>query len=237
MSKRKIITIILAVLLLLSLSLLVWRLIYINHFSDKNSTVVVPDNIIGETSASDSSGSMTAATITLYKGNISDNKRFEVGNMLPGDREVKYFCLMIEHLDEVQVCFSSDIAEQTKNLGEVLNIKITHVGENKVLYNGKLSEMDEDGYTEILSKSLYDRTVIYYRIEISLPESVGNKYQGATLKADFNWAVENTDVLGEPDEIGGVGCAGCYSVYDWVWFYAAFEFLCLLALVISAHRK
>ncbi len=205
---------ILICLILVSGGILAARIIYLNFFADKTATVVIPDNIIGEeppvsdvlepSDAADDSldsentAQAKATAIEIYKGQASDSERFEVYNMLPGDTEVQYFAVKLSHHADVSVYFNTEVTEQTKNLSDVLHIKVTHLENDKVIYNGSFKDMSQDGYGEIFPTTESTQTVAYYKIEVSLPTSAGNEYQAAGLMADFIWSVRDTAPLDSP---------------------------------------
>lgn len=223
MSKKiKAIIAILLCLIILTAGTLTARVIYLNYFADKTVTTVVPDNLIGEDPESEPSNnneadsstptnsdtsapsntangnSGQAITIELYKGKASDNEKFQVHNMLPGDSEVKYFAVKVNHHKNVDVFFNAEVTEQTKNLANVLNIKVTHLENGNVLYNGSFADINKDGYSELFATNSSTETVAYYKIEVSLPTSTGNECQQAKLMADFNWFVKDRDALDSP---------------------------------------
>ncbi len=226
MSKKiKAVIVILICLIVLSAGALTVRVIYLNFFADKTVTTVVPDNLIGEdtetppqdNSENNNSGEETesaptsttptdnpstntqkATSIELYKGKTSDNEKFTAENMLPGDNETKYFAVRVNHHKNVDVFFNAEVTEQTKALGEVLHIKVTHLENDNVIYNGSFADMNKDGYSELFATDSSTETIAYYKIEVSLPTSTGNEYQAASLLADFNWYVTDTDALDSP---------------------------------------
>ncbi len=233
--KTKIIISILLILFVLSAGALVIRIIYLNYVADKGTTVVVPDNLIGDDEVSsndfeqngssgqisekgDSYGTVSApqtenssvsntnisgtsnkaVAISLYQGRASDNEKFMVRNMLPGDVETKYFAVKVSHHTDVTVYFKAEVTEQTKQLADVLHIKVIHLDKDKVIYEGTFADMNIDGYGEIFSATEETETVAYYKVEVSLPTSTGNEYQAASLKADFMWLVKDTQALDIP---------------------------------------
>ncbi len=244
--KHIIIIIILLLLLLISAGALTARIVYLHSNSNgSGSTVVVPDNLIGDgngtsttpptsdtttppttetggngevpttppstsesdtppsTDTGDSGGdsnspSQNATVIELYKEQPSDNERFEVLNLFPGDTEVKYFAVKVYHHADVAVYFNARIIEQTNELADVLHIKVTHLENGKVIYDGTFADMDTEGYAETFATDVSTETVAYYKIEVSLPTSAENKYQAARLSADFEWLVQDTEVLDPP---------------------------------------
>ena len=116
--KTKVIIIILAVLLGLSLLALAGTLIRARLTDSDPGAVTVPDNLItpeedtgtedtrtpgsgtgtGTSSApapaQSAAAAQKAAAIALYNKHPEDNAPFTVGNMFPGDSETKYFCAL-----------------------------------------------------------------------------------------------------------------------------------------------
>ncbi len=257
MSKKiKAIIIILICLIILSVGALAARVIYLNFFADKTVTTVVPDNLIGEDtetppqdnsendnnevgteSATDttvptdtsSETNQKATSIELYKGKASDNENFTAENMLPGDSEVKYFAVKVNHHKNVDVFFNAEVTEQTKALGEVLHIKVTHLENEKVLYDGTFADLNKDGYSELFATQSSTETVAYYKIEVSLPTSVGNEYSQAKLMADFNWYVTDTDALDSPQ-------TGDTSNIV-LWFVLMLSSLAMMIILLFFRRK
>ncbi len=216
MSKKvKIIIAVLCSLIVLSVGALAAQIIYFKFFAENTSTVVVPDNLLGkdtqESVSSDINSQITekpsspavntqknAAVIELDKGQSDDNERFQVHNMLPGDTEIKYFAIKVSHSENVAVYFNAEVTQQTKNFANILNIKVTNLENDRVIYNGSFENMAKDGYSEIFTVSQGTQTVVYYKIEVSLPAKAGNEYQNASLYADFDWSVKESDALTSP---------------------------------------
>ncbi len=130
-----------------------------------------------------------APMLELYKKHPTDNEKFEVQNMLPGDEITKYFCVKISHKSDVTLGFNAEMTEETKRLSDVLFIKITHIENGNVLYNGTFADMNINGYSELFKADGNTESTAYYKITVTLPTSVKNEHQAAMLKADFNWYV------------------------------------------------
>ncbi len=197
-------------LIVVCLALLAARIIYINNFEKKSVTAVASDNVIGskaevnvsKTEDTVSVTSLEAEEVTeikLYKGKENFNEKFSVQNMFPGDKVEKNYALQINHNGEVAVFFTADVTEQTKNLADVLNIKVTLTNSGKIIYNGSFADMDLKGYKEIFKADSASETLAFYKIEVSLPTSVGNEHQAAELTADFKWWVEDDENLIPPE--------------------------------------
>ncbi len=140
-----------------------------------------------------------ATVIELYNLRPSDNEKFKVENMLPGDSQTKYYAVQVSHHAKATVYFNAEVTEQTKALGNVLNIKVTQLDTCRVLYNGSFANMSSAGYGTSFDASGKTETLAYYKIEVSLPTSAGNEYQAAKLVADFNWSVKDTSTLDSPN--------------------------------------
>ena len=139
-----------------------------------------------------------APKLELYEGKPEDSGRFEVQNMFPGDVETTYFCVKAYHDTDIGLFFRTDITEQTKNLGKMLHIKVTHMETGRVLCDAPFAEIDGMELSEPLKESAADETIAYYRIDVSLDTSAGNGYQAALLKADFAWYVKDEGGLTPP---------------------------------------
>lgn len=90
----------------------------------------------------------TAPVLELYAGRPDVNQRFEVSNMLPGDTETRYFCVRAYHEEDITLFFRAEVTEQTKNLGDVLHIKVTHLDTGKVLCDAAFNEIDGEEFSE-----------------------------------------------------------------------------------------
>lgn len=261
-SKRlKIAIIILAVLLVLSAGGLAARFVYLQFFAPAQTTVTVPDNLIGEESSvptenpTESSGSETdsrtenestagnsstssngpadkptAAKLELYQGQPEDNQRFEVKNMLPGDTETKYFCVKAYHDKDIDLFFKADVTEQTKRLGDVLHIKVTHLETGKVLCDAPFAEVNGKEFSELLKANSEKTTTAYYQIDVSLDTSVGNEYQAAMLKANFSWYVKDEGGLTPPPQTGD-------TTNITLWIVLAGSSFLLMLLLLRKRRK
>ena len=160
----------------------------------------------GDVSGSESTGTGGSETedrpaaklLELYKTKPEDNEKFEVKNMLPGDTVTGYFCVRVNHGETLDLYFSADVTGQTKQLGDVLEIKVTRVGEDTALCDLPFSEADGREYKTSVAENGGGVTDVYYRIDVSLDTSVGNEYQAAGLTADFKWFVKDESGLVSP---------------------------------------
>lgn len=160
----------------------------------------------GDVSGSESTGTGGSETedrpaaelLELYKTKPEDNEKFEVKNMLPGDTVTRYFCVRVNHGEALDLYFTADVTGQTKQLGNVLEIKVTRVGEDTALCDLPFSEADGKEYKTRVAENGSGATDVYYRIDVSFDTSVGNEYQAAELTADFKWFVKDESGLVSP---------------------------------------
>lgn len=157
-----------------------------------------PTGVTSSASTGSAADKPQAPKLELYQGKLGDNQKFEVRNMFPGDTETKYFCVRAYHNKDITLFFKADVTEQTKALGDVLHIKVTHLDTGKVLCEAPFSEINGQEFSELLKKNAQGETTAYYRIDVSLDTSVGNEYQAALLKADFEWYVKDEGDLTPP---------------------------------------
>ncbi len=127
----------------------------------------------------------TAPVLELYAGRPDVNQRFEVSNMLPGDTETRYFCVRAYHEEDITLFFRAEVTEQTKNLGDVLHIKVTHLDTGKVLCDAAFNEIDGEEFSELLKADAREETTAYYQIDVSLDTSVGNAASGGFAESGF----------------------------------------------------
>ncbi len=223
--KIKIIIIVLACLLGLSLLALGGTLIYNKIANTTPATVTVPDNLITpdeDTSKPDSSEDQSpdgssalqpaqstaataevkkAATIELYNKHPEDNAPFTVGNMFPGDSETKYFRVRVSYHDKITVHYKATVRHGYEKLAEVLKVRVKLLSTGETMYDGLMRDMPES-LTYKFSSPSTATDELYYEITAYLDTSVGNDYQNKDLIADFKWWVEETDNLDAPPKTG-----------------------------------
>lgn len=171
----------------------------------------------------------TAPKLELYEDKPGDNQKFEVSNMFPGDTETKYFCVKTYHDKDISLFFRATVTEQTKVLGNVLHIKVTHMNTGKVLCDAAFSEIDGRELSELLKENAADETTAYYQIDVSLDTTVGNEYQAALLKADFAWYVKDEGGLTPPPQTGD-----SFNLLLWITLAAS---SLLLMILLWKRRK
>lgn len=255
--KIKIIIIVLAVLLGISLAALGGTLLYNKLTNSTPATVTVPDNLItpdedttntesGESQApaTDNGSSATApsqptstaetkkaATIELYNKQPEDNTAFSVGNMFPGDSETKYFCVRVSYHDKITMHYKAAIRPGYEKLAEVLKIRVKLLTTGETLYDGSMSEMPESLTHKLSSKST-TTDELYYEITAYLDTSVGNEYQNKDLVADFSWWVEETGNLDDSPKTGDTS-----NILLWAVLAAASGCVLILLLIFRRHRE
>ncbi len=222
-SAVKVLILLLCILLTISVAVLAGRIIYLNLTAPKEGTAVVPDNILqSSTSSSETDTDFPSVTdtsqlqppsaetntsepdkgpetaITLHARQTSDNKPFQAENLLPGDKVIGTYAVKVTHKADVAVYFQAEVREEIKNLAQILQIKVTRSDTGKILYEGPFASLSQEGYGEVFKATPEKETVTPYEIEVSLPTSAGNEYSGASLTADFQWSVRETDVLLPP---------------------------------------
>lgn len=172
-----------------------------------------------------------AAKFELYQGKPGNNQKFEVRNMLPGDSVTQYFCVKASHGADIDLFFWADVTEQTKSLGDVLHIKVTHLDTGMVLCDAPFSEIDGQEFSELLKKNAQGETIAYYQIDVSLDTSVSNEYQAAMLQADFEWYVKDEGGLTPPPQTGDTTNIVLWAVL------ALSSLLLILLLLVTKRRK
>ena len=251
--KTKIIIIILAVLLGLSLLALAGTLIRARLTDSDPGTVTVPDNLITpeeDTEAEDTrtpgSGTGTssapapaqsaaaaqkAATIALYNKHPEDKTPFTVGNMFPGDSETKYFRVRVSYHDTITVHYKATVRPGYEKLAEVLKVRVNLLSTGETMYDGLMRDMPESLTHKLASqKSTTDE--LYYEITAYLDTSVGNDYQNKDLIADFKWWVEETGNLDDSPQTGDTS-----NILLWAVLAACSLSMMILLLVVRMRKE
>ena len=151
-------------------------------------------------------------------------------NLFPGDQITKYFCVRAYHDADVTLQFRADVTKETKNLGDVLRVKVTHLDTGEVLCDAPFSEIDGETYAVVLPVNAQQETSAYYQVEVSLDTSVGNEYQAAHLKADLNWNVPGGVGLIESPDTGDAANTA-------LWIVLTSSALTLIVLLAVAGRR
>lgn len=251
--KIKIIIIVLAVLLGLSLAALGGTLLYHKLANSTPATVTVPDNLItpeedttessttqstagntaGTSAAATESASTAAtkkaATIELYNKQPEDNTAFAVGNLFPGDSETKYFCVQVSYHDKITVHYKAAVRPGYEKLSEALKLRVKLLTTGETLYDGVIGEMPASVTHKLASKST-TTDELYYEITAYLDTSVGNEYQNKDLIADFNWWVEETGNLDDSPKTGDTS-----NITLWAVLTAVSG--CVLILLLFMRRR
>ena len=239
--KLKIIIIVLAILLGLSLLALGGTILYNKMANTTPATVTVPDNMITpdeDTSKPDSSATekpsssaetKKAATIELYNKQPEENTAFAVGNMFPGDSETKYFRVRVSYHDTITVHYKATVRPGYEKLAEVLKVRVKLLSTGEMLYDGLMRDMPESLTHQLASqKSTTDE--LYYDITAYLDTSVGNDYQNKDLIADFEWWVEETGNLDDSPQTGDTSSI-------WLWAVLAAGSLGVMILLLVVRRR
>lgn len=255
--KIKIIIIVLAVLLGISLAALGGTLLYNRLTSRPAATVTVPDNLItpdedttdtesgeNQAPATDNSSSAAAptqpastaetkkaATIELYNKQPEDNTAFSVGNLFPGDSETEYFCVRVSYHDKITVHYKAAIRPGYEKLAEVLKIRVKLLTTGETLYDGIIGEMPDSVTHKLASKST-TTDELYYEITAYLDTSVGNEYQNEDLIADFKWWVEETGNLDDSPKTGDTS-----NILLWAVLAACSGSMMILLLVTRGRKE
>ncbi len=145
--------------------------------------------------------------ISLYKGHSYDKSPFKVLNMFPGDRARKQYRLDISYKDLVTLHFDVKNLSGDKTLAKVLYIKVA--ANDDVLYQGCLKDID-DIKTKLSSKKRTTES-LKYNIEVSLDESVSNEYKNRGLSFDFCWWVEADENLQPSPKTGDIMRLGIFA--------------------------
>ena len=132
-----------------------------------------------------------STSLELYKNHAKDNEPFQVSNMVPGDKVSQDFTVRIHHKDQVTLYFKGLVTKQSKDLGDVLQIRVTDQDSGKVICQGTFNTINNKEYSQEIAQSGSGQTDVTYQVDAWLDTSVGNAYQKAFLDADFQWYVKD----------------------------------------------
>ena len=246
--------IILAVLLGVSVIALASLLLY-NYIAKADpATVTVPNNIIASeedttadltenasslaaqnaapaSSASGAVGEETKAQLLqLYSGHADDNVPFAADNLLPGDSVTQYYAVQMHHTDDLTLLFRTDVTEETKDLGNVLHIRVRNLETGAVLCDGMFAEIDGREVSEAFAVDGAAESIAYYEVTVSMDTSVGNAYQAARLLADFHWYAAEEESLTDAPQTGD-------NLMLLLWVVIAVSAILLILLVLYRRRR
>ena len=170
---------------------------------DGSFTTTIPTHIM-------TAETKKAAIIRLYNKQPENNTPFKFGNMFPGDRETKYFCVQVSYHDTVTLHYKASVRPGYEKLAEVLNVKVKLLSGGEIIYDGLMKDMPKS-VTYKLTSAKDTTDELYYEITAYLKTSVGNEYQNKELIADFNWWAEETGNLNPSPETGDA-----FNVLLWV---------------------
>lgn len=130
-------------------------------------------------------------SLELYKKHAKDNEPFQVSNMVPGDKVSQDFTVRIHHKDQVTLYFKGLITKQSKDLGDVLQVRVTDKNSGEAICQGTFNTINNKEYSQEIAQSGSGQTDVTYQVDAWLDTSVGNAYQKAFLDADFQWYVKD----------------------------------------------
>jgi len=193
--------------------------------------------------------SAEAPLIELDRSHLGYNEKFNALGMLPGDTVTKYYCVKVYHDQDIKVYFETEVMDETKHLGDVLNVRVTELSSDAekaaVAAEGTFSEINGKSFPMQLKGNDGDFTRKYYRIDVFLDTSVGNPYQEAALTADFKWYVtdEENDAMqdkdpiipgiSDPEKVDAPKTGDMFDKTLWIMFFGS----ALLLIIVSAAKK
>lgn len=130
-------------------------------------------------------------SLELYKNHAQDNEPFQVSNMVPGDEVSQDFTVRIYHKEQVTLYFKGIVTDQSKRLGNVLQVRVTDQTSGKTICQGTFNQINNKEYSQAIAQASSGQTDVTYKVDAWLDTSVGNAYQQAFLDADLQWYVKD----------------------------------------------
>lgn len=202
----RVLIIIVAVLLVISVCLLVPLLMKENSGSSSST-----GNII------QSSGNQI---IRLADASSSENTRFEMDNIFPGDSETNIYSVELLDSGIKTVRFGVRNSDSENRLYEVLNISVKT---SEILYDGLVKDMPGNIPVDVKDCS----EPIKFEVTVSVDTSVGNELQGLEAALDFTWWMEDGDYVAAPTQTTDD------DDFTWYWLIPLIAALLITAAVVT----
>lgn len=224
---KKILSIIIGLMLIFTLSFVT---LVVTMFISPNYKTISDEKIEGTDGVVYNSESI--------KINFKDptyNKQIECNNMLPGDSFINYYSVSVAHKDDIILYFNIDYLLDNY-LSDVLNLEIIDINNNVIVYNGKFNDFETVSfYLQNVNKEKIN-TIVNFSIKYSLDTSVGNEFQNKEIDFDYNWTVNDVDLLCNNHQIGFTG--GTFYVVSSIIVSVLLCFnLAVLTIVLLKNKK
>lgn len=175
----------------------------------------------------------TGLLLSLYNDQAAQNTAFAVYNMLPGDCLTQYFCVRTYHEVDIPLYFCVENIKDSKNLREVLKLRIVRMDTGAVLCDAPVRDIAGCEFSQTLLKNAANISDVWYSVTAYMDASVGNEYQRARLSVDFKWYCKESESTGSLSGIPQTG--GLFPL--WLVLGEAGLVLLLLALVWAKKEK
>jgi|GEM_PF-1266812 len=173
--------------------------------------------------------------LTLYNNQTTQNDRFSVTDMLPGDSVSQYFCIRAYHNKDVPLYFTVENLEATNRLQDVLKLRVTRLSDGAVLCDAPVSGIVGKAFSQFLTANGAGMSDAWYSITAYLDTDTGNEYQQARLEADFKWYCEGEEG-GADSGLSGIPQTGGLFPF-WLVLGGVGIALILLALLWGRREK
>ena len=131
--------------------------------------------------------------LTLYNNQTTQNDRFTVANMLPGDSISKYFCIRAYHNKDIPLYFTVENLEDTNRLQDVLKLRVTRLSDGVILCDVPVGGIVGKAFSQVLTANGAGMSDAWYSITAYMDTDTGNEYQQARLEVDFKWYCEGEE--------------------------------------------
>lgn len=173
--------------------------------------------------------------LTLYNNQTTQNDRFSVTDMLPGDSISKYFCIRAYHNKDVTLYFTVENLEAINRLQDVLKLRVARLSDGAVLCDAPMSGIVGKVFSQLLTVNDAGMSDAWYSITVYMDADTGNEYQQARLEADFKWYCEGEE-SGVDGGLSGIPQTGGMFPF-WLVLGGVGIALILLALVWGRREK
>lgn len=123
-------------------------------------------------------------------GAVEKDWLFKGENVLPGDSESKEYKITFRLEKDTAVAFRAFIDRDEGNLSNVLNLLVEDTSSGKIVCQGKLSDIVDRDFSNIVTYDQNDEKTVTYKITVTMDSAAGNEYQNAELAMRFRWSLE-----------------------------------------------
>ena len=107
-----------------------------------------------------------------------------------------YYIVRVNHDIDMDMFFKIDVTKAEDDIDEALKLKVYDTTDEKLIYDEKLSQLDEKIYKELQLANASKKSDTRYEMNLYFDQQVGDRYEESAIEITFNWYVSD-DAAGE----------------------------------------